>query len=92
MILQPSAAGFYVAALRMPADTGLFFYWFEIETDSRTVYQTADRNCPVGGAVQSTSPPRFQVGEAHYSAQTQVNRTKAKHFAQFVDKQPRCRL
>lgn len=65
MMADPSSTGFFTITIRMPADPSLFFYWFEVETATRLVYVTSDRFSPLGGCLQSTSRPRFQVGEAH---------------------------
>ena len=63
---------FYSAALRLPTEPGLFFYWFEIESTSGTIWYTCDREVGDGLGVISGSRPHFLPGEAHAPVAWQI--------------------
>jgi len=65
MLADPSSAGFFAVTVRMPADPGLFFYWFEVETNTHIHYVTSDRHSAKGGCLLSPCRPRYLPGEAH---------------------------
>ena len=58
--------------LRMPMESGLFFYWFEVDMDHHRIFYTADRDSADGRGVVSSSRPKYHPGETHHPSAWQV--------------------
>ncbi len=68
MLADNASTGFFHLTVRMPAEPGLFFYWFEIETANKMIFVTADRRSVSGGCQLCSSRPRYLAGEVHEPA------------------------
>ena len=68
----PEAGCLYTLNLPLPAEPGLFFYWFEIETTAGIVWYTCDREGADGCGLVSGSRPHYLPGEAHAPAAWQI--------------------
>jgi 4-alpha-glucanotransferase len=62
----------YGTELRMPVESGLLFYWFEIDTGHGIVYLTRDRDNHLGGGVYAQNKPRWLPGEPHSPTAWQI--------------------
>ena len=63
---------FFGTAIRMPLDVGLFFYWFEVETDQGKTFYTCNREDLAGEGLPGQAKPRYLPGEPHSPAAWQI--------------------
>lgn len=64
----------FAAELTLPAEPGLFFYWFEIQLDGGRLYYTCELYGEGSGWL-GHQRPRFQIGEHHHPHPFQITVT-----------------
>ncbi|MDW7656002.1 MAG: hypothetical protein SCM11_02380, partial [Bacillota bacterium] len=62
----------YGTELRMPLESGLLFYWFEVDTGHGIIYLTRDRDDLHGGGIPGQNKPRWLPGEPHSPTAWQI--------------------